>query len=419
MTQQEIQEMNESFVAFKSANDAMQAEIKKYGSASSSTTEKVEKLSLKLDSLETSINKRMDGEETIKQFKAFTDRLDEFEAMLKRRTSAASGSEGDQKKAAELLERKAFLAAMRWTPFGSKTLHEALGPDLVKALIVSNDTQGGYLAPVEYVNEILANVVEWSPVRNVCRVRATTRQAIQIPKRTTTAAAAWVAETGTRVETTNPAFGMENIQSHEMYAMTKVSKQELEDSQFDLEGFLNAEFSEQFGLTEGAAFISGTGVGQPEGMLTNSSVSYTASGAASNITADGLIAIYYDLKEAYLLNSSWIMNRSTLKVVRQLKDGQGQYLWAPGIRVDARPSAILDRPYMTAPDMPAINTNTYPILFGDFKRGYLILDRLVMEMMSDPYTSKSTGMVEFSARRRVGGQVIIAEAIRKLKCATT
>jgi HK97 family phage major capsid protein len=283
-----------------------------------------------------------------------------------------------------------------------------------KALIVGSDTAGGYLAPPEYINEILMDVVQVSPIRGIARQRSTTRHSVQIPRRITTAAASWVGETGNRPETTNPSFGMQEIRSHELYAMTKVSWAELEDSAFDLEAFLRQEFSVQFAVSEGLAFVSGNATAKPEGFLTNTDVVTINSGDANTITPDSLIALLYEIKEEYLPSARFVLNRSTLKVIRQMKDSVGQYLWAPGIRSDSRPAEILGQPYIVAPDMPSIGASNVPVAFGAFDRGYLILDRIVMEMMTDPYTSKSTGMVEFSARKRVGGQVILAEAIKTL-----
>lgn len=420
MTTEEIKQMQDTFKAFTEADGKRESEVKKFGTSLGETNAKLETIHGKFDSLEKAINTRMDSEEQGKQFKALRDRIDEVEALLRKKTSAGGGADPLSEEEQNKLNRKAaFQKAMRYNSQSGKSLEQHMGPELMKALLVSNDTTGGFLAPPEYVTEILMTVVEWSQVRPLCRQRNTVRPSVQIPKRTQTAAAAWVSETGTRSETTNPAFGLVEIKCHELYAMAKVSKLDLEDSEFNLEQFLNAEFAEQFGLAEGTAFVAGNGVAQPEGLLTNANISYTASGVAADISADGLIAIYHDLKEPYLPNSSWVLSRATLKSIRQLKDGVGNYLWAPGIRSDARPAAILDRPYTTAPDMPSPASNTYPVLFGDFKRGYLIVDRLVMEMMQDPFTSKASGMIEFSARRRVGGQVIIAEAIRKLKCAVS
>lgn len=416
MTVEEIRAMQTTFTAFKEANEALQAEVKQFGKATSETQVKMDKIQSDLDTLEQKINTRMNAEEFEKFKGELMTRLDDIEAKVSKKSKFVDPDSNDSK-----IARVAFFDALRWVPLpGGKSLEEAIGPEKMKALVLSNNEQGGFLAPTEYVMETLRNVTEFAPIRNLCNIRSTSRTGINIPKRNGAASAAWVTETGTRSETTNPSFGMLDITTHEMYAMTKVSKQELEDSVFDLEGFLREEYGEQFGVTEADAIINGNGVGKPEGILVNANVAYVASGDASNITGDGLIALYYELKEAYLNNATWVMNRSTLKTVRQLKEGvTGQYLWAPGIKADARPATILDRPYITAPEMPTVSANAYPVLFGDFRRGYTIVDRLGMEITQDPFTSKATGMIEFSARRRVGGRVAIAEAIKKLKIATS
>lgn len=417
MTPDEIQQMQKAFEGFKTANDELVTQVKLMGTANSSVVEKVDKYQKTIDGLEVKINARMDAEEANKKHAELLDRLEKMEAKFSRK-----GAGTDDQKEDATLSKKALFKALKYSALFSdassqrgKSLDEYLGPELAKSLLLNNDTAGGYLAPPEWIQEMLMNVVQYAGIRGLCRQRSTTRQEIQIPKRTGTAAAAWTSETGNRPETQTPTFGMEVLRTHELYAMAKVSKQELEDSAFDLESFLNDEMSEQFAVSEALAFISGNAVGKPEGILTNPDVTTVVSGDASNLLADSLISMYYDIKEPYLVNATWVANRSTLKVIRQLKDGNGQYLWAAGIRTDARPASILDRPYITAPEMDAVGANNYPVLFGDFKKGYMIVDRLVMEMMTDPYTSKATGMIEFSARRRVGGQVILAEAIRKLK----
>lgn len=417
MTHEEITQMQTAWKEFAAANDLLQKEVKQYGAANGALTEKVEKIQATFDALESKINTRMDAEEFAKQQKSLLEKIDELEAKLSRKGSFNNG-EGDDKEKAKMA-KKALMGALRFNPLVStKSLDEYLGPELFKSLVLGNDSQGGYLAPIDYVNEMLMNAVEYAPIRQLCRVRPTTRTSIQQPKRTGTAAAAWVEEVGTRSETTSPTFGMVDIPTHEMYAMTKVSKQDLEDSAYDLEGFLRDEFSEQFGVTEADSLINGNGVGKPEGVLSNASIAAVNSGDANTLSGDSLIALYYELKEVYLINSTWVSNRSTLKTIRTLKTAvTGEYVWAPGIKTDARPATILDRPYITAPEMPTIAANAYPVLFGDFRRGMTIVDRLVMEMMSDPYSSKSTGMVEFSARRRVGAKVVLAEAIKKLKIA--
>ena len=423
MEVQDAKDLMQAWNEYKATNDAMLVEVKKYGTASGELVAKFEKLETRFASLDTSYADQL-KELAKKEFaEKLAERLDRIEAAMNRKGVRGAAGSGDKDEQL-VLRKAAFFAALKWqglsvhSPMG-KSIEQALSPDEFKALTVSQDTAGGFLAPPEYVADILTDVVEWSPIRALCATRSTTRNELQIPRRTGTASASWVGETGTRSETTNPSFGLETIRTHEMYGMVSVSKQELEDSIFNLEAFLRSELSEQFGVLEGTALVSGNAVGKPEGFLTNASVTYTASGHASELTPDGLISLYYDLKEAYLNNATWVLSRSTLKEVRKMKDGNGNYLWAPGIRTEARPPAILDRPYITAIDMPSIAANAYPICFGDFRRAMMVVDRINMEMMVDPYSSKSTGMVEFSARRRVGAQVLVAEAIRKMKVAVS
>jgi HK97 family phage major capsid protein len=431
MTPQQITELNTTFGQFKEANEKYLSEVKAFGVANSSTQEKIGKIETALTSIEEKIGQQQSAADFKKEHEKVLARLDEIEAIAKSRgvSSAQAASELGEDKLKAKLEKKAFFKGLKF--FSNlqerRELKEVLSADELKiwnetqsperkALIVGSDVAGGYLAPPEYINEILMDVVQVSPIRSIARQRSTTRHSVQIPRRTSTAAAAWVGETGSRPETTNPAFGMQEIRAHELYAMTKVSWAELEDSAFDLEAFLRQEFSVQFAYSEGLAFVSGNATAKPEGFLTNTDVVTINSGSAATITPDSLIALLYEIKEEYLPTARYVLNRSTLKVVRQMKDSTGQYLWAPGIRSDSRPAEILGQPYVVAPDMPSVGAGNVAVAFGAFDRGYLILDRIVMEMMTDPYTSKSTGMVEFSARKRVGGQVILAEAIKTLTC---
>lgn len=416
MEDQDLRGLHEAFAEFKTVNDQMLAEVKAYGSASGELKARVEKLHEAMDAQEAKINARIEAaEKKAAEAARLEEKLDELTALVARKGGTLLGSLDELKEKAQE-HRRIFIKALR-----SATDHRAiksagiLTPDEVKVLLAGNDVTGGYLAPTDYVREILASVVEYSNIRSIARLRTTSAGSVSMPKKIQSAVATWTAEKTARSETQNPNWGMEEVKVHEMHALAKVSTVDLEDSIFDLEGFLRDEFAEQMGVAEGAAFIHGNGVAKPEGLLTNADVQSTNSGHASLLTGDGMIALYYDLKEAYLQNAYWVMSRSTLKAVRQLKEtANGQYLWAPGIRTDGRPATILDRPYVTAPDMPPVAAGLKPILFGDFRRAYLIVDRVAMEVMVDPYTSKGTGMVEFSARRRVGGQVVLPEAVRKM-----
>jgi HK97 family phage major capsid protein len=291
----------------------------------------------------------------------------------------------------------------------------SLSPEEQKVMTVADPTTGGYFAIPEFTAELIKGIVEYSPIRSVARVVQTSARSKQWPKKTTSAAAAWVAEIGTRAETTNPAFGLEEIPVHEMYAMAKVSRQDIEDAKFDLLGFLREEFSEQFGVTEGTAFVSGDAVGKPQGLLVNPSITgYTGTGTSSKIDADDLKRVLYTLKDAYAKQATWLWKRSSTLAISLLKDATaGYYVWQPGLQLGS-PANVLGLPYVECIDMPAEGSSAKAVMVGDFRRGYIIVDRLDIEVMDDPYSSKSTGCVEFSARKRVGGQVVLAEAIKLL-----
>jgi HK97 family phage major capsid protein len=231
-----------------------------------------------------------------------------------------------------------------------------------------------------------------------------------------------VAEQGTKSETTGLAYGLEELPLHELYALIDMSNQMLEDTAFDMEAEIRNEAAEQFSVAEGTACVSGSGVGRPEGFLTSPAVGETNSGTAATIAdsegqANGLITLYHALKTPYTRNASFALNRVTLGSVRKLKDSQKNYIWMPGL-ANGVPNTILGNPYVEMPDMPNEGAGTFPIVFGDFRRAYTLVDRISMEMLRDPYTQATSGNIRFIFRRRIGGQVTLPEAIRKLKCST-
>lgn len=285
-----------------------------------------------------------------------------------------------------------------------------------KALGISNDTGVGYLAPVDMTTEIIKGVTLLSPVRNMVRVRQTSMKAYMAPKRTGQPTAQWTADQGTRSETTGLAYGNEEIPTHEMYALIDISHQGIEDAAVDMEAEIRSEIDLQFAVAEGLSVVSGSGTGRPQGWLTSADVLTTNSGAALVITADGMISLKYGIKAAYARNAMWAMNRTTMGSIRKLKDGDGQYLWSPGI-ASGRPNTIDGDPYMEVPDMPSEGAGLKPITYGDFNLAYLLIDRIQMNMLRDPYTQATSGNIRFLMYRRIGGQVVLAEAIRTMVCA--
>ena len=392
-----LNEYGKAFEEFKKAQDEKLETLEKGMSVDPLLNDKIESIEAKMNSLE-------DINQEITQTKAanekISEKLDNLETVLKRPSSGFDTKQVDD-------HTQAFEAYCRKGLDGLSDVEK-------KALTVSNDTTGGYLAPPEYIRELLKTVTEISPIRSIARVRSTGQRSVQVPKRTSTFSAQWVAESGTRSETTGYNVGLEEIPAHEYYAMVDISEQDLEDSVFDLEAEMQSEFATQFAKAEGTAFVSGDSVGKPEGILTNSSVSSVNSGSGTALTADGLLTLVHSIKSEYSRNGTFIFNRSTLAAIRQLKDTAGQYVFQPGMMLTGQvTNTILGYPYVEATDMPDVAGSAKPVVFGDFARAYMIVDRVSMAVLRDPFTQATTGNVRYIARRRVGGQIIQAEAIVK------
>lgn len=294
---------------------------------------------------------------------------------------------------------------------------EALSAEEVRSLIVGDDTRGGYLAPPEFVAEVIKNLVQYSPVRQAARVGMTAGGSVRLPKRTAAPTANWVGETETRPEAA-PTYGQIEIPVHEAACYVDVSSTLLEDAAVNVEAEVSTDLAEEFGRLEGVAFVTGDGVKRPTGFMSDANIDFTLSGAATAVTADSLIDLFYSLAAFYRMNATWMMNGTSLASVRKLKDGEGNYLWRPGLEA-GQPETILGRPVVEAVDMPDIGAGTYPIAFGDFNSAYRIYDRVALSVLRDPYTVATSGLVRFHARRRVGGGTVKAEAIKKLKIGTS
>ena len=404
ITQSELREavegIGKAFEEFKDVNNQKIAELEKKGSVDPITEEKLQKVEKTLDVYE-DFNQK--ATKIFLEQKNVNDKLEKMETAMKRPDAGYSSEQID-------LTAKAFEKLLRK---GKESLDEME----VKTLTVSNDTSGGYLAPPEYVREIIKKVTEISPIRSVARIRSTTNRSVQMPTRTGTFSAAWTSEIGTRSESTGLTYGLEEIAAHELYALVDISEQDVEDPVFNMQDELSNEFAEQFAKAEGTSFVNGTAQGQPEGFMVNGSVAETNSGNGTALTIDGLIDLYSAVKTDYARNGTFIMNRGTLGKIRQLNTGTGgSYVFQAGFSLQVGvPNTILGQPYVEATDMPDVGAGAYPVAFGDFRRGYVIVDRIALSILRDPYTQANTGSIRYIARKRVGGQVVLAEAIRKQK----
>jgi HK97 family phage major capsid protein len=332
-------------------------------------------------------------------------RLDGFETRLNR---PGFGLDVSPQTAEARAARKRFDSFLRHGP-------EGLEPADRRALAIGDDTTGGYLSPPEFFTEILRNVVPFSPVRLAAKVGQTSAGEVLIPKRTGRMTARWSGETEARVGT-EPTYGQIRIPVDESTAYVDVSNKMLDDAP-DFAKELAFDFGEEFGRLESESFVVGDGVTKPFGFMSDTDITFTVSGAATDITSDGLIDTLYSLAPAYRVRSSWMLNGSTLAKVRKLKDGNGQYLWQPSIAA-GQPETLLSRPVFEAIDMPDTGAGAYPIIVGDFNAGYRIIDRLELSILRDPYSLATTGQTRLHGRRRVGGGVTKAEAFRKVKCST-
>lgn len=365
--------------------------------------------------LEKKLNAELDKQEKANQaniavLNAKANRTDELEAkLISLEADLKRGNFSGEEKEIKNNEIKAFEKFLIEGKNDARVSVEA------KYLRTDSNESGGYLAPAQYINEIIKNITEVSPVRQLARIIPTTAKEIQIPKRTGLISGGWVGEGGSST-ISNSTYGMETLRAEKMMTHCDISIEMLRDSAFNIQQQVSLDVSEDFAAIEGLGFISGTGVGQPEGLLTNASVSAYAGGNASTLGADAMFGVQGELKAGY--NSTWMFNRRTLhQHIRTLKDGSGQYLLQIGL--GNLPNTVAGVPYVLANDMPDVATNTFPILIGDFRKAYYIVDNQNIEAIEDPYTQATTGKRRYIFFKRTGGQVVLPEAIKKIKIATS
>jgi HK97 family phage major capsid protein len=297
-----------------------------------------------------------------------------------------------------------------------------------KAMSVGGDPDGGYFVTPDVGGKIITKIYETSPIRQIADVMSISSDALEGLEDRDEAGAGWVAEAGTRSETTTPQVGKWKIEAFEMYASPKATQKLLDDASVDIEAWLSGKVGERFGRLEAAAFVVGDGAGKPRGFtaydtaaddgsgVTWGKIGHVVSGAngdfAASNHADKLVDLVGLLKDGYLPNARWVTRRKVITKIRKFKDGQGQYLWQPGL-VAGQPEQILGYPVTRAEDMPDLATGSLSLAFGDFRRGYQIVDRLGVRTLRDPYTTKP--FVIFYSIKRVGGGVVDFEAIKEMK----
>ena len=389
---QAIEGLGSAFDEFKKANDERLKEVEKKGSADSLTEEKLNR-----------INDAITAQEEMKA------KIEKLET-----STAADFADSEKSGNAEEMELKeAFLTFLTKGTEGMSDMEK-------KTLSSASDPDGGYTVQSVLSDRIIKKVFETSPMRQVADVQTIGTDRFEFIVDNDESSSGWVSESGTRSATNTPTLDKKAIDVFEVYALPKATTRILDDSSIDIEGWLAEKVASEIARKENTAFITGDGVGKPRGIL-----DYTAgtswgqieqisstSGTGGTLSADDIFELYYGVKAEYQMNGAFLMSRGTIKKTRQLKGTDNNYLWVPGL-AKGDVSTLNGAPVIQADDMPTIATNSLSIAFGDFNRGYQIVDRQGVRVLRDPYSTK--GFVEFYVTKRVGGGVTNFEAIKLLK----
>lgn len=357
-----------------------------------------------------------------------TTRMGDVEKVL-RRPGAGGGNNDDQQKTGIGAERRALAHFVRTNDAAPMAVAAGVEIEVRDGMSVGSDPNGGYFVMPAMSAGLTKKLFDSTPMRQLARIETITAGDAWIedvdfdePD------AVWVGEKEARPETDTPRVGQLRVEVEEIYANQKVTQRLLDDSGRDLGGWLEAKTSDKFIRSEGTAFVTGDGFKKPFGFLKApivvtadatrpfGSLQYVPGGDASLVTADGLRALMWAVRAPYRTGSTWLMNSATASLIDKLKDGQGQYLWRSGMTAGA-PDTLLGYPVAFSEDMPDVGAGNYPVAFGNWQLGYVIIDKAGVKYLRDPFTNKPNLM--FYAYKRVGGGVANSEAIKLLKIATS
>jgi HK97 family phage major capsid protein len=376
-------DLSAATIAFREANDKLEAETKRFGNERAESKALVDKLN---------------------------GRLDELEVKMQRAKLGAAESRADKELERNELETKRFNKFAR----GGEDL---LDVEERKALSTDSEQDGGYINFPNLSARIIKKLILVSPFRSLATIETISKgNSLSIPAEgTTNFDAGRVGQRSARPATATGTLRLEEIPTHEYYAAPQLTQQQIDDSAVDVESWSSDRVGTRFAQITNADYINGTGVNMPEGVNTNASIAQIVSGAAALLTMDGMFDLMAALPTYYALNASIICNRKTTYALRKLKDSQNRYLWEPSPIV-GNPPAFDSKPVIEMPDMPDIAANAFPVMFGDFKSGVTIVDRQSVRLLRDPYTNKPFVILYFTLR--TGAQVTLAEAIVKQKIST-
>ncbi len=385
-----------TFAAFKDANDQRLAEIESKQTADVLLNEKVERLNNALDQQ--------------------TNRIERLSIKNAQPHLGSTTKSGEAKSA--------------WSSYIRTGDGSALMTLESKGLNAGIDAEGGYVAPAETESRIDRALSETSPFRSISSVRRIGAGVYKKPVSIGGASSGWAGEIDARPETTVPQMDLLDFPAGELYAMPAATQVLLDDGVADVDQWLADEVRDVFSAQETAAFTNGNGVNKPNGILnytnvadashTWGNVGYVATGTAGAFATtapiDALIDLIYAPKPRYRSDASFMMNRRTIGALRKFKDADGNYIWQPA-QTAGQPSSLLGYRVVEVEDMPDIAASSYSVAFGDFRRGYLIVDRQGVRVLRDPYSAKP--YVLFYTTKRVGGGIQDFNAIKLLKFAVS
>ncbi|MDJ1159033.1 phage major capsid protein [Chelatococcus sp. SYSU_G07232] len=394
-----FEDFSRAFAAFRETNDARIGEIETRLAADVLTEEKLARIDAALD-------------ETKRRLERMT--LDARRPALGAAAVPADPAAAEHKAAFDAYMRSGEAAGLKHLE--AKALSAGAGPD------------GGYLVPAEVEREVLRRLATVSPIRAVASVRVVSSGTYKTARSTGAPAVGWVAESAPRAQTASPTLAELSFPAMELYAMPAATQTLLDDAVVDVDQWLAEEVETAFAEQEGAAFVAGDGVGKPKGFLSYETVANgnwswgklgtVSTGAAGAFPAsspsDVLVDLVYALKSGYRQNAVFVMNRKTQSLIRKFKDGQGNYLWQPPAAAGGQ-ATLMTFPVVEAEDMPNVGADSLSVAFGDFRRGYLVVDRAGVRVLRDPFSAKP--YVLFYTTKRVGGGVQDFEAIKLLKFA--
>lgn len=312
-----------------------------------------------------------------------------------------AGGEGKTGRATDEYKR-AF-----WNGMRNKMSYE-----VQNALSIGTDSEGGYLVPDEYERTLVEALEEEVFFRSLATVIKTSSGDRKIPIVTSKGEAAWIDE-GEQFTESDDSFGQASIGAYKLATMIKISDELLNDSVFNIEQYISREFGRRIGAKEEEAFFIGDGSGKPTGIFNTTGGAETGVKTTGNsITFDDIMDLYYSLRAPYRNKAVWVLNDSTVKAIRKLKDSNGNYIWQPSVR-EGEPDRILNRPYRTSIYVPEIAAGNRVIAFGDFSY-YWIADRQGRSFKRLNELYAATGQVGFLASERVDGKLILSEAVKTL-----